>query len=202
MYLNGCTASITGGQEQDGYVIMTHKQSYGVFIRNGFSKRCNANIVIDGKSIGTWRLGAGEYATILRPADEDGQLTFYRTNSVEGRITDDGIGRQEEGLVQVTFTPEKVMRVTVTPPKPKRVREQFIYAGNETGDYEEIDFGENLRISGVEYRITGFPTRTSLRFKAVYEDAGCLPGGFPSRGKTTIRKFRQMIAEDNINAGD
>lgn len=94
-----------GNQDSEGYVALVHGQHYTVDLRNDTNLRCNAELFIDGKHQGTWRIPPKGAASIERPAEDSGRFTFYTLGSKEGTIV--GLARTSElGLIKVVFTPE------------------------------------------------------------------------------------------------
>ena len=122
MYLNNFSVRIPEGVEtQSQYVEMRHRQKYSISLRNNRDVRCDADIVIDGKLVGTWRIEAGESIRLERPADEAKKFTFYKADSEEGQqVEADNVDKQEKGLVEVIFRPEMkiVPLMRVQEPQP------------------------------------------------------------------------------------
>lgn len=104
MYHNGCSVRIVGGREQDnGYVAMAHKQEYKLCLRNEKDLPCDAEVRIDGKDVGTWRIEPHTSITLERPAHDNGKLTFYEVDTAEGRAANLQSGDSNLGLISVTF---------------------------------------------------------------------------------------------------
>lgn len=93
-------------ETQNGYVYMKHGTQYKMELSNHRDLRCNAEIKIDGKSVGVWRIPAYETIVIERPSDDIGKFTFYKKGSKEAKVVDTGIADINQGLVEVEFTPE------------------------------------------------------------------------------------------------
>lgn len=98
---------IKEGVEKDtGYVELCDKQTYTLTLASTNSKRCRALVKIDGKEVGAWQLEPFDRIILERPADSEKLFTFFKTSTapsgsgIKPRI-------KENGLVQVTFTPEK-----------------------------------------------------------------------------------------------
>lgn len=129
MYLNGYSVkiapyygerSITEGNA--GYVSIEHGQQYKIQLRNRRAPRCDAVVFIDGKHVGTWRLNGHAPAIILEhPADDQGKFTAYLTASSDGAQAGLTAGQVENGLVQVTFRPERPEPVYAPEPGVKSV---------------------------------------------------------------------------------
>lgn len=94
-----------GEKTSDDYFLLTHNQHYSVCLRNYSIRKCDADIEIDGKDMGTFRIPPNSSATFDRPAHDDGRFTFYELMSKEGNSV--GLkANQNLGLVSVTFRPE------------------------------------------------------------------------------------------------
>lgn len=107
MWLNNYSVRVVGGNETAGaYVEMRHGQTYQLQLRNNNNRRCDANVEIDGKNIGTWRLNAHDGLTLERPAHDTGRFTFYKIGTQESRSAQIAENDPNLGLVKVTFTPE------------------------------------------------------------------------------------------------
>lgn len=98
---------------ENGYVLITHGTVYYLEINNKSHRRCNVRVEIDGKLQGEWRLNAKQKGIVERPVDDRGCFTFYRKNSTEGNVIglDNIEDKNDLGLIQVTFTPEKIQRL-------------------------------------------------------------------------------------------
>ena len=118
------------------YYILPHNSNYQIQLVNPFICKCRCNVSIDGYDMGTWQLTSKQVAAIERPANAAKLFTFLRTkyavlaeeaarilasNPDRSRLTEDqrraldvtpsgsGItsGREENGLVVVTYAPER-----------------------------------------------------------------------------------------------
>lgn len=100
--------SIVGGQHtHDRYVKMRHGQKYSVNIQNNSSKRCQASLNIDGRHMGDFLVGPHSNIEIDRPVHSHKRFTFYRTDMSSSFTTGIIPGRHDNGLVEVTFIPER-----------------------------------------------------------------------------------------------
>jgi hypothetical protein len=109
MYLNGFSVRVTShkGEQPGGYVLMQHGKHYRIVLHNHNNERCAAQVQVDGKDIGTFRINGNDSLTLERPAHDDGRFTFYKLGTPEAaQVGLDG-SSSELGLVRVTFTPEK-----------------------------------------------------------------------------------------------
>ncbi|MFN9322383.1 MAG: hypothetical protein ACK59C_01195 [Holosporales bacterium] len=90
------------------HVIMQHGQQYRIQVSNHSYVRCDAVVSLDGDEIGTYRLSAGQVWAIEHPADSQQRFTFYASGTSEAAAVGEAVlNKDEKGLVQVTFYPEK-----------------------------------------------------------------------------------------------
>lgn len=115
MYLNNFSVRIPEGVDLSGYVEMRHDTQYTLVLRNNHSVRCDAQVEIDGKYVGAWRLQPHSSFRLERPAHDPGRFTFYKMGTREAEEAALFSGNPNVGLVKVTFTPEKEMKVKVRP---------------------------------------------------------------------------------------
>ncbi|CAH1261300.1 CFLAR [Branchiostoma lanceolatum] len=106
----GYRVGIVGGKhyeiDEEEFVEMDHGSSYRIRLTNTHPRPCDAQLAIDGKEVGTWRLDPHQEVELERPEDEQMCFSFFSTRMAPAEA---GIrrGEEENGLVQVTFTPEK-----------------------------------------------------------------------------------------------
>jgi hypothetical protein len=103
--------STTNYLEEEGYVYLKHGDVYAISLANKINEENDVSIKIDGKEVGVWRLSANSSGRIERSIDDRGCFTFYELGSSEAVQTDlVSVPKEELGLIQVTFIPEKVSR--------------------------------------------------------------------------------------------
>lgn len=109
MYLNSFSVRVPEGTEKEsGYVELNHGKQYSINLRNDRDVRCDADVSIDGKPIGTFRIEPNSTINLERPLNEDKRFTFYKAGSREAKASDEAnIKDNYQGLIQVTFRPEK-----------------------------------------------------------------------------------------------
>ncbi len=109
MELCGYGLEIVGGNEKpDGYVEMVHGKQYSLHLINDNDMRCDVEVHIDGKHVGTWRIEEESYISIERPVNDTGKFTFYKFGTPEARQSE--LEKNEVlGLVTAIFKPEKVL---------------------------------------------------------------------------------------------
>ena len=106
MRLGNFAVEVSPGRESaSGYVAMDHNTKYVIKLTNLGSPRCDAEVMIDGKEVGTWRVPAGNSIVLERPVNDTGRFTFCRLGTPEAdRI---GLVRDSKlGLISVLFKPE------------------------------------------------------------------------------------------------
>lgn len=97
-----------GRERETGYIELPHGRVYTLRIGNHDHRRCDAEITIDGKSIGAFRINANQNVTLERSADDSGRFTFFKADS--GEAASAGIAKIDNvsrGLLQVVFRPER-----------------------------------------------------------------------------------------------
>ena len=87
------------------YTVTLYGQTYRIKLHNSNNLRCDAQVDLDGKTVGTWRINAHDSITLERPANDNGKFTFYKIGTSEAhsaQLSNDA----SLGLLKVTFTPE------------------------------------------------------------------------------------------------
>ena len=120
MYLNQFSVRVPEGAERtSGYVEIDHGKQYTIVLRNDHSVRCNAEVSIDGKDIGTFRISANSTMRLERNPDDQGRFTFYKLGSSEATKSElQSVSVSDLGLLKVVFTPETKTVTTVSPCLP------------------------------------------------------------------------------------
>jgi hypothetical protein len=109
MRVGAAEVIILGGNEMaDGYVHLEHETQYTLRILNHFNRRVDAEVRIDNKDQGAYRVEAFRAIQLERPSHENGRFTFFRVGTAEAaQAGAEKIDNQDRGLVQVTFKVEK-----------------------------------------------------------------------------------------------
>lgn len=109
MRVGNYSVLVPEGIERDsGHVGLEHGKQYTLRLMNHDHRRCDAEVVVDGKAMGTFRLHGHGQATLERMPDDHGRLTFYSTGTADAeKAGEAGIATVERGLIQVRFVPEK-----------------------------------------------------------------------------------------------
>lgn len=88
------------------YYSLPHNSEYVVRMHNYSSKRTNTCLFIDGEFMGKWRINANSYIDVERPVHNNRKFTFVRETSKIGKMGNITNGDFNNGLIEVTFTPE------------------------------------------------------------------------------------------------
>ncbi len=118
------------------FYVLPHNSKYKIAVKNPFKNcKCDCSITIDGVHVGSWTLGIGQSFSFERPRVTSKKFTFMRTalvkaaetaarsqadgapltpdqkRALELAPTETGITgpRKENGVVRVTYTPEKFL---------------------------------------------------------------------------------------------
>jgi hypothetical protein len=100
---------VVGGQEKNGYVALDSGNKYKLKLWNFNTKlRCDAEVTIDGKVIGIFRIDKMDSIVIERPINSYGCFTFYALGTIESKMVMlDAVDENNLGLIKVAFCPEK-----------------------------------------------------------------------------------------------
>ncbi len=104
---NGFEVHIVGATSHgsDGYVRIDHDQTYSIMMSNANPLPCDVKVEVDGKSMGTYRIGAFGSTTLEGPPEEARRFTFFEAGSEEALYTDIVGDRRQNGEIRITFTP-------------------------------------------------------------------------------------------------
>ncbi len=155
------------GQERDsGHVMLQHGTVYTLRLLSHFHRACDALVKVDGKEVGGFRLEGHGSLTLERSADDTGRFTFYAAESSEGQAVGGGIAKDQRGLIEVTFKPEKD-RAAVR----RAAREGYLsaFSGDEkTSGGISRSFGlESMPKVGCSAGVTGLTGKSNQEFVAV-----------------------------------
>ena len=88
------------------YVPLKHNSNYKIILKNNRSVKCDAQVFVDGKSVGVFRIPAHNFLDLERPSKVDKKFTFVKEQSHEAKQGGVLSGKQENGIVKVIFFPE------------------------------------------------------------------------------------------------
>lgn len=131
----------------DGYVWMQHNTRYTIKMGNHGRRRVDAEVKVDGKFMGLFRIDPGAYLDLDRPEHDKSCFTFLKRDSQEGGDAGlHNVTKNDLGLIVVTFKPEKD---TLTERNIERVDDRLDYRkGNlSLNDLEEKTRGEPREIT-------------------------------------------------------
>jgi hypothetical protein len=111
MRVGNFTLLIPEGREKDsGHVCLGHGQQYTIQLRNYWNDRaCDAEVTIDGKSEGAYRINPNDSITLETPAHDSGhgRFTFFEAHTQNAKdLGVDAIHNEQRGVIQVRFKPE------------------------------------------------------------------------------------------------
>jgi len=124
----------TFNRDGSRYYILPHNKEYAVRMINNSDLRVNAILKIDGEKMGKWRINAFSEILIERPTHNNRKFTFVRDNSWQADMAGVKSGSSRNGLVEVTFIPEK---------------RTFTFAKNTNSDFDMIDEMDSMYINNM-----------------------------------------------------
>jgi len=110
--LNGFSVNVPQAQEEtsEGHVVLRHGQNFSLRLHNGH-KYCGANkpsdaeVWVQGRYIGTFRVPANQSITIEHPVNDFGKFTAYRNDSQEAEQIGLDPTSNDNGLIKVVWKP-------------------------------------------------------------------------------------------------
>lgn len=97
---------LKGKELNSGYVAMKHNTKYALRLSNFGDLRCDAEVEIDGKPVGAWRVPSNGRIVIERPVHDTGCFTFYKIGTGEAKKAE-LVRSGKLGLISVIFKPEE-----------------------------------------------------------------------------------------------
>ena len=100
---------IVGKQEKNDCVALDSGDKYKLKLWNFKTRlRCDAEVKIDGKVVGIFRIDKMKSIIVERPTNDYGHFTFYTAGTIEAKMAMlDAVDQNNLGLIEVTFYPEK-----------------------------------------------------------------------------------------------
>lgn len=92
----------------ENYVAMEHNSEYTLTLQNYLDTICDANVSIDGRSVGKFRIDPQSSIQIERPASQNRKFVFLRDDSGEADRAGITSNKYMNGVVVVEFIPEKM----------------------------------------------------------------------------------------------
>lgn len=91
------------------YIALKHNSEYSLELSNHSYNRCDASVMIDGRSVGKFRIQPHNTIHIERPSSHKKKFVFLQENSGDAYRAGITEGRYANGAVSVTFFPEKTI---------------------------------------------------------------------------------------------
>jgi hypothetical protein len=127
---------------------MVHGTQYRIVLGNHSDLRCDAQVLVDGKDIGTFRLDAHHSWELERPGHDRGMFTFFKARSAESVAAGEAnISVINRGLLTVTFMPERRPQPVVWSASPHGTPESYTHSGSPP--VTELTSGSICRDSGM-----------------------------------------------------
>lgn len=181
-----------GVERESGYVRLVHGTPYAPQLRSHCPYPADAEVTVDGRPVGVFRVEARGSVTVETPPDDAGRgrLTFYAAATEEGAAAGGGaVAADDRGLLKVVFRPGKTYRPAYDLNDPDRFRKAMEAAGRRAGGWlggdNEPRWGV-LRSMGPPPRatvgdaVTHVPMNTA--FASVTTDSGRLMYGAAEAG--------------------
>lgn len=109
MRVGNFSVLIPEGSERDsGYVGLEHGNNFVIRLMNHTHQQCDAEVTVDGKDVGCFRIDAHGSCTLERSPDDNGRFTFFSAGTDDANKAGEfGIAAADKGLIQVKFVPER-----------------------------------------------------------------------------------------------
>lgn len=168
------------------YTSLPEKSEYKLKLINKGDTKVDADVMLDGKDVGTWRVNPYSSTIIERPANEQRKFVFVSEIGSIARRTGAIAGKGDNGLIKVTFTPEKKVYVTAREITSK------VYEPTR----------RNLKSSGDSFasskRRTGFASPPRMNLASRNESLG-IRNLSPSRAGVTVLGGRSNQSFVSVN---
>jgi hypothetical protein len=161
-----------GVERESGYVGLPHGTQYTLRLGNHDYRRCDAEVTVDGKRVGVFRLNGHGSTTLERSPDDHGKFTFYSSGTGDaGAAGEAGVAAADKGLIQVRFVPERRRKPVHTPPVVMRTatvagggQSQLYGSARPMNSTTPTSFNEEKTSGG----ITGLSGHSDQRFVDVW----------------------------------
>lgn len=178
MRVGSFSVYVPEGRERDtGHVALPHGTQYRLTLASHHGRRCDAEVLMDGKPMGVYRLDAGRAWTLERAAHDHGKFTFFKADSPEADAAAvQGVPKDLRGLIQVTFRVEKARQPVVRPMSLRQhPTQEFItrsaepeLMGAATPDCAEYSDENSFgRVENTSAGITGLTGHSDQQFTSV-----------------------------------
>jgi len=133
--------------------------TYSLQLRNNNPDPCDANVEIDGSSVGNFRINEFDTLNLERPSHSKKQFTFFVGGSEGSSKAGYQKGERTNGLVKVTFKPGK-----------ERLPKPIIKGCASNGMRENCEpmmFARSISTGGVKEGMTGLSGNSSQKFSEI-----------------------------------
>jgi hypothetical protein len=110
--LNGFSVSVPQAQEEtsEGYIVMRHGDTFKLRLSNrhkfaGSCRPADAEVYVQDKYCGTFRVPYGQTITLERPLNDTGKFTAYRNGTAEATQAEIDPDDSDNGLIKVVWEP-------------------------------------------------------------------------------------------------
>lgn len=146
-----------GTERGSGHVAMQHDRQWTLRLGNHSHVRCDAEVSIDGKDIGAYRIHAGQTIVLERSFQDSGRFTFLKSSSDGAKSAGiDDVSSDLRGLVQVRFKPER-----------RRDLEKCVKTCGGMNTLRSSGFAPEAASRGLESGITGLTGSSDQQFHTV-----------------------------------
>lgn len=168
MRVGNFVVMVPEARERDsGHAVLSHGQQYTLRLENKWHDRsCDAEVTIDGKAMGGFRVGPHESIVIERPPNEQGKFTFYRSASEQAAVSGvDAVASDSRGLISVKF------RLEVRREAVHKVRPMRMFRGAVGVEYTSArclnSEGDQASMKSLDSGITGLSGHSDQQFVTV-----------------------------------
>lgn len=99
-------------KDGSSYYALKNDEEYKIRLHNDRCTKCDADVTVDGEHIGKWRIDPYTRITIERPSNIERKFVLVRECTDRAKKAGVVSGRNKNGLISVTFTPEKEIAQT------------------------------------------------------------------------------------------
>jgi hypothetical protein len=162
MKLNEFSVTIAESKEAaNGYIYIKHGTQYTILLKNESNRRCDAEVYLDDRQVGIWRIDCYGSIQIERPVHNNGRFTFYQVDTpeaIQAGITENS----HTGLIRVLFKPERILhRAAASSRLDRRAA-----GGTGLSGYSEQQF---TTVAALDYAPADFTT-INLRLVAIVDE--------------------------------
>ena len=164
----------------DGYVGLRHMQTFALLLGNPNPVQADAEVRVNGKSVGVFRLRMWGEMRLERPENDPSRFTAIVTRTREAWAAGLAAGDEQNGLIEVTFKPERPQPPVVRPSWSNSIRREGVYYGDPQASLDEPQYrsARGMSASGMPTKemgvgLSGHSSQTFTRVAALdYDETG------------------------------